>query len=635
MCGICGIHFADRSRTPEPEAIAAMAAALRHRGPDDEGVEVDRNVGLGHTRLSILDLSSAGHQPMHSPDGRYRIVFNGEIYNYRELRAELEGQGERFVSQTDTEVLLRLYERIGESCVDRLVGMFAFAIWDARERRLFAARDHFGVKPFYYAAGDGWLVFASEIKALFRSGLLQPALDDHGLADYVNFQFCLGDKTLFRNVKKLMPGHTLTVDASRGVRIRRYWELDFTVDGGHDEDYFREQLRERIMDAVALQLRADVPLGAHLSGGLDSSVVASAAAHHLGGPLRVFTGAFREGRRYDETAYARLVAAHIGAEAHEVYPTPADFVDTLPRLLYFMDEPAAGPGLFAQYCVSRLARQHVTVVLGGQGGDETFGGYTRYLIAYLEECIKGGIRGTQHEEDERYVVTLESILPNLRQLQGYEPLLTHFWAGGVFGGAADRYLRLIDRSDGLREYLDPDLLPRAADYDPIEAYREAFLAPRCGSLINRMTWFDMQTLLPALLQVEDRTSMAVGLESRIPLLDHRVVELVASMPPKVKYRGGRSKYIFREAMQDLVPRDVAARGDKMGFPVPLQEWYHEEPVRSFVADTLLAPSTRHFFAGPRKIDEVVDRERPYGRGTWGLTCLELWRRTFLDGPIPD
>ena len=631
MCGICGIYFHDRSRAVDADVVGQMTSVLRHRGPDDEGVHVDGNVGLGHRRLSIIDLSPKGHQPMASRDRRYWIVLNGEIYNYRELRTDLIRDGATFASSTDTEVLLQLYEREGATCVNRLVGMFAFAIWDAVERRLFAARDHFGIKPFYYAAGDGAFAFASEIKALFRSGVVDAEMDDRGLADYVHFQFCLGDKTLFRGVRKLMPGHTLTIGPGGEPQIRRYWHLDFDVDGDHDERYFRERLRALVEDAVKLQLRADVPLGAHLSGGLDSSTVASLAARSLDGPIGVFSGAFAEGPQYDETRYARLVADRIGARHYVVFPTAHDFVADMPALAYHMDEPAAGPGLFAQYSVSKLARTHVKVVLGGQGGDEVFGGYIRYLMAYLEECIKGGINGTQHEEDERYVVTLESILPNLRQLRGYEPLLRRFWSAGLFAPAADRYLRLIDRSEGIREFLDPDLLPSAASYDPVAAYRDEFHAHECGSLINRLTWFDMQTLLPALLQVEDRTSMAVGLESRIPLLDHRIVGLVASMPPKVKYKGGRSKYIFREAVQDVVPEEIYARSDKMGFPVPLQEWYHQEPVRSFVADTLLAGRSGGFLADDGALDSLLDGERPYARGTWGLLCLELWRRAFLDG----
>jgi asparagine synthase (glutamine-hydrolysing) len=296
-------------------------------------------------------------------------------------------------------------------------------------------------------------------------------------------------------------------------------------------------------------------------------------------------------------------------------------------LIYHMDEPAAGPGIFPQYCVSRVAREHVTVVLGGQGGDEMFGGYTRYLIAYLEECLRGGIDGTQ--EDDRYVVTFESIVPNLRQLDGYQPLLRHFWRDGVFDAPERRYFRLIDRSSAIRGVVTNDVaVGEAAIFD---RFHEVFNPGGTGSYINRMTRFDMKTLLPALLQVEDRTSMAVSLESRVPLLDHRVAAFVASLPPKIKYRGGRAKHLFRRAVDPLRPPAVTARTDKMGFPVPLTDWYRRSPVREFVLDTLLGDRARQRgLVDVRRLEQRIMHEDDYGRGVWGLLCLELWMQTFID-----
>ncbi|HLM66566.1 MAG TPA: asparagine synthase (glutamine-hydrolyzing), partial [Longimicrobium sp.] len=585
MCGICGIYHRDPARPADERAVRAMAHALRHRGPDGEGFHLDGALGLGHRRLSIIDLSESGRQPMTDEAGRFWITFNGEIYNYLELRQMLVARGHVFRSHTDTEVILHLFEDEGPECVHRLNGMFAFAVWDARERTLFAARDRFGVKPFYYSEAGAGFVFASEIKALFASGMVAPEMDRGGLADYLTFQFCLGDKTLFRGVRKLLPGHSLTVGPHGRVEVRKYWDLDYTIDTGATEEGVQHQLLRLLEDAVRIQLRADVPVGAHLSGGLDSSTVSCVAAGLLPGPLHTFTGGFREGPQFDETRYARTVAGQAGAVYHEVFPGAADFVSAMPSLMHFMDEPVAGPGLFPQYFVSRLAKEHVKVVLGGQGGDEVFGGYTRYLIAYLEECIKGGIEGTQ--EDEKYVVTFESILPNLTELQGYQPLLKYLWQDGVFGPADLRYYRLIDRSAGLHGLVAPDAFQGAGGYRPVDAYREVFAEGQCRSLINRMTRFDLKTLLPALLQVEDRTSMAVSLESRVPLLDHRIAELVASVPPGVKYAGGRSKHLFRQVVRHIVPPQVFARKDKMGFPVPLTEWYAAGPVREFVRDTLL------------------------------------------------
>jgi asparagine synthase (glutamine-hydrolysing) len=630
MCGICGIYHFDSERKVNKASLDAMAYSLRHRGPDDEGILLEGQIGLAHKRLSIIDLSAAAHQPMTNEDGRYWIIFNGEIYNYQELRQPLVQNGHKLISNSDTEVILHLYEEEGPACVSKLNGMFVFCIWDRKERTIFVARDHFGIKPFYYALYDKSLLFGSEIKSLFMYAGFEPELDANGLADYLTFQFCLGEKTLFRGVNKLLPGHYLLVKPDGSVTTHKYWDLDFTVDTYHTEDYFENQLLRLLEDAVRLQLRADVPVGAHLSGGLDSSTVAGLASSLLGAKIHTFSGGFHDGPQYDETHYARLLAGQIGSEHHEVFPTAQDFVDIMPKLIFHMDEPAAGPGLFPQYYVSRLASQNVKVVLGGQGGDEIFGGYTRYLIAYLEECIRGGIEGTQ--EDDRYVVTFDSILENLPQLQGYQPMLRYFWGEGVFEPSDLRYLRLIDRSHEIRRFVDDSLVKGESGYDPAEVYRDIFNEGHVGSYINRMTRFDLKTLLPALLHVEDRTSMAVSLESRVPLLDHRIAELVASMPPKFKYKGGRSKHVFRKVVRDIVPNEILERKDKMGFPVPLNEWYRQGPVREFVQDTLLGLQARQRgFLKAAQVDNLLNSERSFGRNIWGLLSLELWMQAFLDG----
>jgi asparagine synthase (glutamine-hydrolysing) len=635
MCGICGTLERDPARPAGEDRLRAMTARLRHRGPDGEGRHVDGPLGLGHRRLSIIDLSDAGRQPMTVDDGRLWIVFNGEIYNYRELRAELESRGHRFRSRSDTEVLLRLYGDEGPACLTRLIGMFAFAVWDARERRLFLARDHFGIKPLYYASTPETFAFASEIKALLVPGLVRGELDREGLADYLTFQFTLGAKTMFRGVRTLPPGHYLTIEPGGEPRIRMYWDVDFGVDTDHTEGYFQQRLRDLLADAVRLQLRADVPVGAHLSGGLDSTTVTGLATSLGAAPFHTFSGGFRDAPEFDETRYARIAAERAGTVHHEVFPTADEFVELMPLLVRSMDQPAAGPGLFPQFAVSRLAARHVKVVLGGQGGDEIFGGYTRYLVAYLEACIKGGIAGTQ--EDHRYIVTFESILPNLPQLRGYEPMIRSFMAEGLFDEPERRYFRLIDRSAEARGVIDEgawrDL---TAAYSPYDAYRAMFDAPECHALINKMTRFDLKTLLPALLHVEDRTSMAVSLESRVPLLDHRIVELVASMPPMIKFKGGRSKHVFREVVSGLVPREIYERRDKMGFPVPLSRWYHGGPVRGFVRDVLLGRAARERgLIHPERVEAMLDGERDYGRGLWGLLNLELWAETFLDRDCLD
>lgn len=630
MCGICGIYNRDTSNIVQEIILKEMARTMRHRGPDDEGFHLDGNFGVGHQRLSIIDLSSLGHQPMSSEDGRFWIVYNGEVYNYLELRQQLGGKGYSFRSHSDTEVVLKLFMEEGPDCVHQLNGMFAFVIWDSKDRSLFAARDRFGIKPFYYTYSDRSFGFASEIKALFKSGLVSPELNPDGLADYLTFQFCLGDKTLFRNVKRLLPGHFLFLKPEGELRIEQYWNLDFTVDTDHTPEYFEHLLLRYLEDSVRLQLRADVPLGAHLSGGLDSSAVSGIAASLLNQPIHTFSGGFKEASEYNETHYAGVVAKKIHSEHHEVFPTELDFVETLPHLIYHLDEPAAGPGVFPSYFVSQMASRHVKVVLGGQGGDEVFGGYTRYLIAYLEECIKGGIDGTQ--EEDKYVVDFYSILPNLTELDGYQPLLSYFFQEGLFDSSDRRYFRLIDRSNGLRDLVDTGLFEGENGYQPFEAFIDLFNEGECHSLLNKMTRFDLKTLLPALLHVEDRMSMAVSIESRVPLLDYRIAELVASMPPMIKYHGGRSKHIFRKVVQHLVPEDIFNRKDKMGFPVPLSEWYRQGPVREFVRDTLLGSKAKNRgLIQSKDFEKRLDQERAYGRGIWGLLSLELWMQAFLDG----
>lgn len=629
MCGIAGIVSKDRERDPDRGALSAMLHAIAHRGPDGDGIHQDRGVALGHKRLAIIDLDT-GQQPMSNEDGSIWITFNGEIYNYVELRRELT-RHHKFRTQSDTEVILHLYEELGERCLERLNGMFAFAIWDSRQQRLFAARDRIGIKPLYWASTDDELLFASEPKAIFASGAVAPRADREGLEQYLTFQFCLGERTLFEGIQRLEPGHYLTFRPGRD-RVPAevcYWDYNYELDLHHTDDYFREELVALLQDAVRIQLRSDVPVGAHCSGGIDSTTVVSLAARQYPHTFHTFTGAFREGPEYDESRYARAVAANVGATYHEVWPTGQEFADTMPWLIYMMDEPAAGPGLFPQYCVSRLARDHVKVVLGGQGGDELFGGYARYLVAYLEQALKGAIYGTG--SDPRYLVTWESIAPSLGMLRQYRPLLQSFFSDGLFGDMDRRYFRLVSRLEDADSLISGDAWSASSRERMFGAFAQVFNNPSTKSYFNKMTNFDLKTLLPALLQVEDRTSMSVSLESRVPLLDHRIAELVTRMPPATRFKGGDSKRIFREAIQPFIPEEVFTRRDKMGFPVPLTEWMRG-PVRDFVGDVLLGTRARQ--RGLYRMDGVerlLAGEASFGRQLWGLLSLELWHRAFIDG----
>ncbi len=629
MCGIAGIVHRDPAVPVEAHRIEAMMGAIAHRGPDDSGTRMDGPVGLGFQRLSIIDLEG-GHQPMSNEDGTVWIVFNGEIYNHVELRRQLEHE-HSFKTRTDTECILHLYEDLGEGCLERLNGMFSFVIWDSRRRRIFAARDRVGIKPFYWHLDGERLLFASEPKALFASGLVTPETDPVSLQHYLTFQYCLGDRTLFKGIQRLEPGKYLLWRPHEDPHptIARYWDVTYEVDTHHTEHYFVDELRSLLRDSIRLQLRSDVPVGAHLSGGVDSSTVVSLAAARYSSEFHTFTGGFREGPQYDETAYARDVAEHSGTVHHEVWPTWQEFADVLPRLIYMMDEPAAGPGLFPQYAVSKLARDNVKVVLGGQGGDEIFGGYARYLIAYLEQCLKGAIYGTQ--DQGRYVVTWDNIAPNLPLLRQYQPLMQKFWGEGLFDEMDARYFRLISRLDAADEVIAEGVCGPSCRERMFEEFREIFNAAGTRSYFNKMTNFDMKTLLPALLQVEDRTSMSVSLESRVPLLDHRIIELVTRMSPEIRFKGGDTKRVFRDAVEPLLPASVYNRQDKMGFPVPIGDWFRG-PLRDFLGDILLSDRARQ--RGLYRMDGVerlIMKERRFGRQIWGLLCLELWHRAFIDG----
>ncbi len=629
MCGIAGIVERDRGRAIDRDAMHGMLAVLGHRGPDGYGLRCAGPAVLGHTRLAIIDPETGG-QPMPNEDESLWLVFNGAIYNHRQLRDELAGR-HTFRTRSDTEVILHLYEDLGEACLERLNGMFSFALWDTRRQRLFAARDRLGIKPFYWHLDRRRFSFASEPKALIAGGLVEPALDREGLDQYLTFQFCCGARTLFRDVWRLEPGHFLTwrpnVDSSPVVT--RYWGLTYEVGQPRSEADYAEDLHRLVEDAVRLQLGTDVPVGAYLSGGLDSSTIVCVAAPMSRGRLPVFTGAFDDGPGYDETRYARAVVEHVGASYHEIRPRAEHFAAAIAHVIYMMDEPAAGPGLFAQYCVARLAREHVRVVLSGQGGDELFGGYVRYLVACLEQRLKHDVRGAP--EDGADAVAWEAILPSLATLRGYEPLLREFWRDGLFEDPERRYFRLVSRADGMERLLLPDVWSRHAEDRVFAAFRQVIDEPRATSYLTRMGHFDLRMSLPALLQVEDRMSMSASLETRVPLLDHRIVELVTRAPSAIRFAGLGTKRLLREAVRPLLPEPVLERQDKMGFPVPVGEWFGG-PLRDFVGDILLGERARQRgLYRPDGVEQLIRGERAFGRQLWGLLSLELWFRAFLDG----
>jgi asparagine synthase (glutamine-hydrolysing) len=627
MCGIAGI--VNLSGSPEPRLVhklSVMSRLIAHRGPDGVGTWSTENAsaGLSHRRLAIIDLSDAARQPMAAPNGTH-ITYNGEIYNYIELRDALASVWP-FRSRSDTECILAAYERYGDSCVDHLRGMFAFAIWDERRQRLFCARDRFGIKPFFYTIVDGTFYFASEAKALlpFVRGIdTNPA----ALTQYLMFQYAITEDTLFSGIKQLLPGHALSVQDGK-VKVWRYWDVRYDIDMDHSAEYFRKRLIELLRDSIDVHLRSDVPVGAYISGGLDSSLVALMAAE-TGQSSRMlgFHGRF-DVPGYDESRYAQIAATQMDASLNTIDITSDHFRQHMHDVIYHLDYPVAGPGSFPQFMVSKLASEHLKVVLGGQGGDEIFGGYARYLLAYFEQCIKAAIDGTS--TNGNFVVTIESIIPNLGLLREYQPLRAEFWREGLFGPLDERYLRLVDRSTDMTDEVDWTALDRAG---VMETFRSIFNNPnnvRKGAYFDSMTHFDLKCLLPALLHVEDRMSMAHGIESRVPLLDHSLVEFVATVPADVKFEGGHMKHLLKLAFGDVLPPEIVNRRDKMGFPVPLKEWFTGD-LRDYVLDLFLNMKDRHTpYLNADAVLRNFEHAGRFSRKVWGLLSLEIWHQVFHD-----
>lgn len=626
MCGIAGILNLKLELIPEAShKLQVMDEIQKHRGPDGTGYFVNEKncVGFAHQRLSIIDLST-GNQPMSSPSGN-TICYNGEIYNYLELKNQLSGYS--FKTTSDTEVILAAYEKWGEDCVNHLRGMFAFAIWNEKDQSLFIARDRFGIKPFYYTIQNNTFYFASEVKTLLPF-IDEVKVNTTALKDYLYFQLYLGDYTLIENIQELKPAHKILIN-NGNLRIGRYWEVYYNMDFDHTAKYFSDRLHELIYESIQLHTRSDVPIGSYVSGGIDSSIVASVAAKKSQNrePFLGFTGKFTFGDQYDESYYARKLAEKSNMGLHEIDITSDDFINSIEKVIYHLDYPVAGPGSFPQYHVSKLAAQHRKVVLGGQGGDEIFGGYTRYLIAYFEQCIKGAIDNTLRGGN--FIVTYESIIPNLVSLQNYKPLLKEFFKDGLFGPIDERYFRLINRAPDLKSEIRWDEL---GGYTPFTSFAGIFNGSNVGkeSYFDKMTHFDFKTLLPALLQVEDRMSMAHGLESRVPFLDHPLVEFAATMPADIKFKDGTLKMILTNTMRDELPTEILQRTNKMGFPVPLNEWLGKE-LKEFVNDIFGSSNakSRPYFNN-EEIIKGMKTESKFGRKVWGLLSLELWHKQFYD-----
>ena len=629
MCGIAGIINLDPDQPVDGERLRLMRDVLRHRGPDGEGLWIEGPVGLAHRRLSIVDIGG-GAQPMTTADESAWIVFNGEIYNHPELKPQLEARRHQYRTRSDTETILHVYKDAGESCVERLRGMFAFALWDRQKRQLLLARDRLGIKPLYYALTDQHFLFASEIKAILASGYIRPVLNRRVIPEYLATGFVAGAETFFRGVRKLLPGRVMTWTAGSGIRERRYWHLPESTTETHlNLKAQTSELRARLTDAVRSHLMSDVPIGLFLSGGIDSTALAALMASMVKEPIKTFSVGFPE-REGNELRYARLAARSINSDHHEVVITGEDFFRTLPRLIWHEDEPIAFPSSVPLYFVSALAREHVKVVLTGEGSDELFCGYNRYRVTawnhrfgnaysrimptFARDAISRTVTALPWSARRYLGRTFLTLAPDARSL---------FFENFAF--FSERMRQAILNGDALSS-LDP--------FDELlRCYNES-----SGGVVDRMAHTDLQTYLVELLMKQDQMSMAASVESRVPFLDHKFVEYVVSLPSEMKLRGWQTKAILREAVRDLIPPQIRTRR-KMGFPVPVGSWLKER-FAGLVDEYVMSPralSRGLFNAGfVREIGEEHRSGRvPHGTRLWLLMNLELWQRIFLDGDAAE
>ncbi|MGH7409968.1 MAG: asparagine synthase (glutamine-hydrolyzing) [Candidatus Methylomirabilis sp.] len=627
MCGIAGrVNFL--SGAPVDRAlITRMCDLLVHRGPDGEGTYAEGPVGLGHRRLAIIDLSPAAHQPMTNEDRSLWITFNGEIYNFRELRLGLEAAGHRFRSQSDTEVILHLYEEEGVKCLSRLRGMFAFAIWDSRERTLFLARDRLGKKPLYYLLNGYGIAFASEPKAFLADPSFKPQPNLQAISHYLTYQYVPSPLTAFEGVQKLPPAHYLLVKDGK-VFIERYWKLRYGQKRQVTEQEACEELLARLREAVKLRLISDVPLGAFLSGGIDSGTIVALMTELSASPVKTFSIGFEE-KEYDELPYARLVAKRYGTDHHEFVVRP-QATEVLPKLVWHYNEPFADSSAIPTYYLAQLTRQHVTVALNGDAGDENFAGYDRY---------RANVLAARYERIPRLLRrSMEALVRAIPAPERSKSLLSR--GKRFFEALAEprerRYARWVSHfHPDLKAQLCTEEFHRAAGgSDSVDLLLDVYRASDATDFIDATLDVDVNTYLPDDLLVKvDIATMAHGLEGRSPMLDHEFMEFCASLPSQMKLRGRIKKYIFKQAVRGLLPREIIER-PKMGFGVPLDHWFRNE-LKEMAHDTLLNPQSlgRGYFRPEvikRLLDEHVRGVGKWHYQLWNLLMLELWHRTFID-----
>ena len=625
MCGICGIIQSDTSNPIDEGLLRRMSSTLNHRGPDDAGYFFDQEAGLGHRRLSIIDIEG-GQQPIFNEDRSATIVFNGEIYNYLDLRNNLIGRGHIFKTRSDTETIIHAYEEYGGPFVERLRGMFAFAIWDRRLHRLVLARDRLGLKPVYYWKGDGIFAFASEIKALLQISQIRREVDPEALDLYLSLRYVPGPRTMFKGILKLQPGHILVLDPT-GIHIRRYWDIGMGAETEADEEECLSGFEQLLEESVRLRLMSEVPLGVFLSGGIDSSaILALMRKAGKGEPPRSFSigyeAATREEQESNELPYARQVAHAFEAQHHEFMLNSNEFNNAIPKIVWHLDEPLADPSCISLYFLSKLAREHITVVLSGEGADEILAGYGIYRKMLALEGLN------------RRFSSLAWLAARLAPFAP-EPRIRNYMA--LVG------LTLENRYTGVSRGLSPGtktrLLPGSDDSQLHNLYA-SYAIKDAASPLDRMLYQDLKIWLPDnLLMKADKMTMATGLELRVPFLDHRLVEFAFTLPQTLKIRQGQGKFLLRRAMAEVLPDNILKR-PKKGFPVPTEFWLRSQ-LRDLVRDSLLGQDSacRQFFDLPVLKEIIAENEAKVAwrhQDVWTLLIFEFWYRIFIRGhAFPD
>ncbi len=630
MCGIAGIYNFQDSRAVDRTLLQRMTDVIQHRGPDADGIYVKGNIGLGHRRLSIIDLSDAGRQPMFSDDQQLAIVFNGEIYNFSDYRQNLQKRGHTFHSRTDTEVILYLYREYGEQCLQYLRGMFAFALWDEQKQQLLLARDRLGQKPLYYYCDGRRLVFGSELKSLMEDPTIPKEINYEALYDYLMYLYIPSPKTIYKNIFKLPPAHYLVCSRDGISEPREYWDISFAhVEEDKDEAYFCEKLIEMLQEASKIRLISDVPLGAFLSGGIDSSAIVAMMARSVDTPVVTTSIGFKE-KAFDETAFARIVSQQYQTDHFERI-VETDALSLLEQLVWHLDEPFADSSAVPTYYVSKLSREKVTVALAGDAGDENFVGYSKYHIDMMENAMRARIPGFLKQW---VIAPLARMYPQWdwmpQYLRGkfFLTSLTLSHARGFF--RTNTYLT----QDLQNRLFSGDLKQAVQGYDPFSVTEHFYNKADTSDPLSRMQYVDMKTYLPGDILVKvDRMSMANSLEVRAPMLDHVFMEFVATIPSGLKLRGQEKKYILKKALTPYLPHDILYR-KKQGFEVPLDRWFRHE-LKDLVQETVLSPTAlqRGFF-DPLSVKKMwaqhQSRQRNFGTNFWTLLMFELWYRRFME-----